>query len=218
MGKSIRSKIKRKWRAKKRAEVNGPFEEKLRFEAVWRLQQSIKKQAGITPESEAGEPSTFGMLAGALSGKFVDVAALEAEHAKVKAAEREAEAMAPIIAAPVETEAAKALVPLTYGASVHGIRKPRKEEYINKDPYVNTEKKRFMFNKPAELAKPPTGATLDEPEVLFEKVAGGAFVSRSALAAGDTRSLLAMGRSPSRPVSLEITAVVCRQGWMLGRE
>ena len=150
--------------------------------------------------------------------KFVDVAALEAEHAKVKAAEREAEAMAPIIAAPVETEAAKALVPLTYGASVHGIRKPRKEEYINKDPYVNTEKKRFMFNKPAELAKPPTGATLDEPEVLFEKVAGGAFVSRSALAAGDTRSLLAMGRSPSRPVSLEITAVVCRQGWMLGRE
>ena len=47
MGKSIRSKIKRKWRAKKRLEANGPFEAKLRFEASWRLQKHLIKQNGI---------------------------------------------------------------------------------------------------------------------------------------------------------------------------
>jgi hypothetical protein len=179
MGKSIRSKIKRKWRAKKRAEVNGPFEEKLRFESSWRLQQNLKKQAGITPEAEAGAVSTMGLLAGALSGQFVDVKALEAEHEAAKAEERMAAELAPITAPQVETEAAKNAVPLTYGASTHGVRKPRKEEYINKDPYINTDVKRFTFNKQNELPKPQTGAKLEDPAVLAEKVAGVSGASSS---------------------------------------
>ena len=174
MGKSIRSKIKRKWRAKKRAEVNGPFEEKLRFESSWRLQQNLKRQAGITPEAEAGKPSTISMLAGAMTGQFVDVATLEAEHKVVKEAEAEAERMQPFVAAQTETEKAKNAVPLTYGSSAHAIRKPRKEEFINKDPYINTDKKRFQFSKPNLLPKPPTGAMLEEPKALLKKIAGSA--------------------------------------------
>lgn len=175
MGKSIRSKIKRKWRAKKRAEVNGPFEEKLRFESSWRLQQNLKAQAGITPEAEAGKTSTMSVLAGALSGKFVDVKSLEAEHKKIKDEEKKMEELAPTIAAQTVTEQTKAMTPLTYGSSAHGIRKPRKEEFINKDPYVNTEKRRFQFNKPVELVKPPTGAQLEEPKNLMGKVVGTLF-------------------------------------------
>ena len=172
MGKSIRSKIKRKWRAKKRAEVNGPFEEKLRFESSWRLQQSLKAQAGITPEAEAGATSTMAVLANAMSGKFVDVKQLEIEHKAAKSAEKMAKDLAPVVADQKETKAAKSKVPLTYGSSVHAIRKPRKEEYINKDPYVNTDVKRFTFNKQIELPKPQTGAQLEDARTFMKKIIG----------------------------------------------
>lgn len=66
MGKSIRSKIKRKWRSKKRNEINKPMEQEAQRQTTWRLQQQLKKKLEVE-EGAAG--TTLAALGSMLSGK-----------------------------------------------------------------------------------------------------------------------------------------------------
>ena len=66
MGKSIRSKVKRKWRSRKHAMANKPFQEKLQREANFRLQKALKKTL------RASRGSTLSKLSAALSGEKME--------------------------------------------------------------------------------------------------------------------------------------------------
>eukprot|EP00941_MAST-03F_sp_MAST-3F-sp1_P001160 g1160.t1 len=78
MGKSIRSKIKRKWRSRKRQLVNKPMEDESQRQVTWRLQQSLKKSL----EAEK-RTSTLTAIGGILSGKPLEAtAAMSADMEK----------------------------------------------------------------------------------------------------------------------------------------
>jgi hypothetical protein len=79
MGKSIRSKVKRKWRSRKHAMANKPFQDKLQREADWRLQKSLKKSL------KASRGSTLSKLASALSGEQMDFEDDPREEGEVEA-------------------------------------------------------------------------------------------------------------------------------------
>ena len=72
MGKSIRSKVKRKWRSRKHAMANKPFQEKLQREANFRLQKALKKIDPLRLSCRGSYRGTLSKLSAALSGEKME--------------------------------------------------------------------------------------------------------------------------------------------------